>query len=111
MEYCRGGEIKQFIREQEDKKVEEQQAIDFAVQICHAINYCHSRGVIHRDLKLENILLESDLNPNLKIVDFGISGMFKVGFDGDRSDAGSVQYIAPEILKRIDNSASPPLDI
>ena len=56
-------------------------------------------------------MLESELSTCLKIVDFGISGMFNVGFDGDKSDAGSVKYIAPEILKRIDNSAAPAIDI
>ena len=56
-------------------------------------------------------MLESELSTCLKIVDFGICGMFKVGQDGDKSDAGSVKYIAPEILKKIDNSATPALDI
>ena len=48
-------------------------------------------------MKLGNILLESELKKTLKIVDFGICGMFRVGQDGDKSDAGSLRYITPAL--------------
>jgi serine/threonine protein kinase len=47
----------------------------------------------------------------IKVCDFGIAGMFSHGREGDRSDAGSLFYIPPEILNKRDNSANPALDI
>lgn len=44
-------------------------------QIIKAVNYCHSRGVIHRDLKLENILFWDSKQTRIKVVDFGIAGV------------------------------------
>jgi serine/threonine protein kinase len=58
---------------------------------------CHSRGVVHRDLKLENVLFESQAKTKIKIVDFGISGIFK-GKEQDKNDAGTLRYMAPEML-------------
>lgn len=58
--------------------------------------YLHREKLIHRDLKLENILLEDQKEKRIKIVDFGISGLSN--FDSDNSDAGSLKYLAPEIF-------------
>lgn len=45
-------------------------------QVISAISYCHSKNVVHRDIKLENIMLmeKGDLSKGIKIIDFGISG-------------------------------------
>lgn len=62
-----------------------------------AIEACHSQGIIHRDLKLENVLFDSKAKSRIKIVDFGISGRCKGG-NAERTDAGTIRYMSPEVL-------------
>ncbi|CAG9328346.1 unnamed protein product [Blepharisma stoltei] len=109
MEYCRGGELKQYLEEK--GPLSEREAFLIACQISDAIRYCHNSRVVHRDLKLENILFATEEKEQIKIVDFGISGMFALGGEGDASDAGSLLYIAPEVLSGKDNRTNPALDI
>lgn len=63
-------------------------------QIISGVEYCHRHNVVHRDLKLENILLDSD--HNLKIADFGFAN---ITCDGHfmRTSCGSLNYAAPEV--------------
>ena len=83
-------------------------------QIFEGIHYLHSRGVIHRDIKLDNILLHGDKeNGDIKIADFGLSALVKVGLDGyDLSDSvkrkgynklkeqwGTLAFSSPELLQ------------
>jgi serine/threonine protein kinase len=66
--------------------------------------YCHREKMIHRDLKLENLLLTKKITedcielPDVKIVDFGIAGICS-DFDIDNVDAGTLKYMAPELLE------------
>jgi len=57
--------------------------------------YCHSRGVVHRDLKLENVLFKNIQEDDyfVKVVDFGIAGVAN-----EKVDAGTLAYMAPETL-------------
>ena len=70
--------------------------------------YCHSRGVVHRDLKLENVLFKQDPEDDLlvKVVDFGIAGVAN-----DKVDAGTLCYMAPECLERVAAQTSPAIDV
>jgi serine/threonine protein kinase len=71
--------------------------------------YCHSRGVVHRDLKLENVLFKSqDFEEDffVKVVDFGIAGV-----GGDKVDAGTLLYMAPECLERVAAETTPAIDV
>jgi MAP/microtubule affinity-regulating kinase len=58
-------------------------------QICSAVEYCHARSVIHRDLKAENLLLDKDMN--IKIADFGFSNHYVAGTQLD-TFCGSPPY-------------------
>ena len=58
--------------------------------------YCHTRGIVHRDLKLENVLFKTKGDLTIKVVDFGIAGAKK-----DKVDAGSVAYMPPEVKIKI----------
>lgn len=65
-----------------------------------AIDYIHKHNIVHRDLKLENILLMNEKDPfSMKIIDFGISGILsKVG--GEIINAGTIMYCPPEVLSK-----------
>ena len=85
------------------------------LQVVQAMLYCHSRGVIHRDLKLENVLFRNEPDPmdeddlgafNVKIIDFGIAGVAN-----DKVDAGTLSYMAPECLEKTFADTTPAIDV
>lgn len=69
------------------------------------MSYCHNRGIVHRDLKLENVLFKQEGDLLVKVVDFGIAGAKK-----DRVNAGSIAYMAPEAFKA-GSETTPALDV
>lgn len=74
-ELCQGGEL--FDRIIQMQRFNETKAKETMTAVLGAISYCHSKGVVHRDLKPENMLYETtDLNSNIKIIDFGTSTLF-----------------------------------
>lgn len=73
MEYAGGGELADRV-DQKGSFTEVGARFIFK-QICGAISYCHNRGLIHRDLKLENVLFKEKGGLSIKIVDFGIAGV------------------------------------
>ncbi|XP_044742368.1 probable serine/threonine-protein kinase MARK-C [Chrysoperla carnea] len=94
MEYAAGGELYDYLSER--KVLLEEEARRIFRQIATAVYYCHKHKICHRDLKLENILL--DENGNAKIADFGLSNVF----DETRllsTFCGSPLYASPEIVK------------
>ncbi|MGI6553298.1 MAG: protein kinase domain-containing protein [Bacillota bacterium] len=93
MEYVEGKNLKQVI--QERQRLSPLEAIDFALQICEALEHAHESGIIHRDIKPHNILITK--NGKVKVTDFGIAqAATGVTMTYSGSIIGSVQYISPE---------------
>ena len=108
MEFLEGGELLEYVQEQ--GRLSEDEARLIFKQISEAIAYCHSQKLIHRDLKLENILIASKQDRQIKIADFGIAGM-ATNFNVDKLDVGSLSYMAPEILSGRARKLGPSIDI
>jgi serine/threonine protein kinase len=94
MEYAAGGELLKYV--EENTNIPEVDARRILLQIINAISYCHNRGIVHRDLKLENVLFKSKGDLIIKVVDFGIAGVCTTK-QKDKVDAGSVCYMPPEV--------------
>jgi len=94
MEYVSCGELLSFVRKR--SKIYENIARFIFRQIVEALQYIHSQNIVHRDIKLDNILI--DLQNNIKICDFGVSKSIKKN-DVMHDQCGTPAYIAPEILK------------
>ncbi|GAB2291494.1 CBL-interacting serine/threonine-protein kinase 21 [Dionaea muscipula] len=94
MEFVSGGQLSDKLSYA--KRLSEGEARKFFQQLINAIEYCHCRGVYHRDLKPQNLLLDS--NGNLKISDFGLSTMRMPGALLSTA-CGSPSYVAPELLR------------
>jgi len=99
MEYASGGELFDFIVKR--KRLQEDQACKFMQQIISGVEYIHKVRICHRDLKPENLLL--DEQNNIKIVDFGLSNVYKEN-ETLKTACGSPCYAAPEMIagKRYD---------
>ena len=106
MEYADGGSLLDYVRAR--KKLSEKEAARFFHQLCRALEHCHQHGIVHRDVKLENVLL--DAGENVKLIDFGLSAVL-VG-DGKKLKVhcGSPSYAAPEIVARRAYDG-PPVDV
>uniref|UniRef100_A0A0D3GTP9 non-specific serine/threonine protein kinase n=1 Tax=Oryza barthii TaxID=65489 RepID=A0A0D3GTP9_9ORYZ len=97
MEYAAGGEL--FERICSAGRFSEDEARFFFQQLISGVSYCHSMQICHRDLKLENTLLDGSIAPRLKICDFGYSKS-SVLHSQPKSTVGTPAYIAPEVLAR-----------
>ena len=99
MEYARPA-AKLFERICGKGRFGEDEARFFFQQLISGLEYCHAHGVAHRDLKLENTLIDGSATPRLKICDFGYSKHFRFIDSEPKSTVGTPAYIAPEVLSR-----------
>jgi serine/threonine protein kinase KIN1/2 len=92
-EHINGGQMLDYIISH--GRLRERSARNFARQIGSALQYCHANNIVHRDLKIENILISK--SGNIKIIDFGLSNVFKP--QGHLNTfCGSLYFAAPELL-------------
>ncbi|KAL7673804.1 hypothetical protein ACOME3_000084 [Neoechinorhynchus agilis] len=94
MEYASGGEVFDYLVSH--GRMREKEARAKFRQIVSAVQYLHQKGIVHRDLKAENLLLDSEMN--IKIADFGFSNEFTRGNKLD-TFCGSPPYAAPELFQ------------
>lgn len=101
MQLAENGTLLDYIRKVDH--LEENLARKLFLQLISAIGYCHLKGVVHRDIKLENILLDSQ--NNLKLIDFGFARSNMIPVDDEailsKTFCGSYAYASPEILRAI----------
>ena len=97
MEYCSGGTLFDFLKKR-DYNINEKLCCNIVYKICLAVNYFHSYGITHRDLKLENILMTSeDDDADIRILDFGLG---KIIGPNEKcfEPYGTIIFCAPEII-------------
>ena len=105
MENINGGDLLSFVKKR--TKLNEKTSKIIFKQLITSLKYIHSKGIIHRDIKLDNILI--DLHNNIKICDFGV-GKNYTNNEKFMEQCGTPAYIAPEILKN-EGYEGPPVDI
>ena len=93
MEYCEGKDLMDFILSKQH--LSELESLKFFQQLINALFYLHSQNIAHRDVKIDNMLL--DKNKDLKLVDFGLSTKYSDDILLDQP-CGTVVYAAPEVL-------------
>lgn len=103
LDYCEGGGLERVLKD--GKSLPEAQAKRVIRQVLSALEYCHSMGQIHRDVKAENILLSRELEAggneeaiNVKLADFGLSEELELGSGRLQQICGTPQYLSPEIV-------------
>ena len=92
-ELCAGGELFDYLVEQ--GRLQEAEARRIFGQLCLAMAYVHAQGVVHRDLKLENVLLDEKCN--VKVADFGFGREFEKGRMME-TYCGTTGYASPEMI-------------
>ncbi|KAI7903455.1 kinase-like domain-containing protein [Cokeromyces recurvatus] len=105
LEYIEGGQLLDYIISH--GKLREKLARKFARQIVSALDYCHRNSIVHRDLKIENILITT--NEDIKIIDFGLSNIYSPNRLLD-TFCGSLYFAAPELLQA-KNYNGPEVDV
>ena len=117
MEYINGGELSDYLNKYKQKyhaKAFPEEIVQYLMkQIIDALIYIHDLNIIHRDLKLENIMVNFDsekdkeelnmMKAKIKIIDFGFAIMLSSKFSLTNSAVGTFMYMDPKILKEFDN--------
>ncbi|GMH90076.1 hypothetical protein TrST_g1858 [Triparma strigata] len=99
LELCSAGNLLRVLNNQPRRRVSEVQAAQFTMQILRAINYIQEIGVCHRDMKLENIMLERPCSDaQIKVIDFGYATQFRKGDKPMTAFVGTAYATAPEVF-------------
>ena len=109
MDFCDYPSLKQLTYRQPQHRLSEQQAKAVIRMIIEAVQYLHTHGICHRDLKPDNILVKDDFS-EIKIIDFGVAKRFLIFCNNRKENAkrielwtrtGTLQYKAPEMFDGI----------
>lgn len=97
MPFIQGGELYKILKN--EKKFKEDVVIFYAIQLILAIDYLHNKNIIHRDLKLENIMI--DVEGYIKIIDYGLAKKLDETVEDEATTyCGTPEYLAPEMVAR-----------
>lgn len=103
LEYAAGGTLKKYLAEK--GTIDEDEAKGIISSILEALHYCHLKGIVHRDLKLDNVVFGDCSRSTIKLIDFGISGVKK-----ESINVGTLKYLPPEVVNGIDMDSKPSID-
>jgi serine/threonine-protein kinase len=92
MEYIDGITLREYMDEK--KKLGQKDVVHFSIQILRALQHAHTKGIIHRDIKPQNIMLLAD--GTIKVMDFGVAKIARDNTTGNGQTVGSVHYLSPE---------------
>lgn len=107
MELVKGRSLYSYIQSRPAKRLTESECMRIFLQIAAGVDYCHSRNVVHRDLKLTNVLVDD--HQGAKIIDFGFS-VVAASSQRLRAYCGTPAYMAPEVLMK-ESYCGKPADI
>jgi serine/threonine-protein kinase len=97
MEWCEGTLLRKIL---DEGRISQDRAIGITVEVLEALQYAHDHGVVHRDMKPENVMVAAD--DNIKIIDFGIAadaGARRLTYANITATLGTPNYISPEQVK------------
>lgn len=99
MELVEGISLLDLLKSRENRRIDENECRKVFSQLVNAISFCHSKNIIHRDIKLENVIV--DANFNLKLIDFGFGGVCNIN-KLQNFFCGTPSYMPPEIVQKKD---------
>ncbi|XP_076947772.1 serine/threonine-protein kinase STY13-like [Bidens hawaiensis] len=95
-EYAKGGSVRQFLTKRQNRSVPLKLAVKQALDVARGMAYVHGLGLIHRDLKSDNLLISAD--KSIKIADFGVARI-EVQTEGMTPETGTYRWMAPEMIQ------------
>ncbi|KAG6525771.1 serine/threonine-protein kinase STY13-like [Zingiber officinale] len=96
VEYLPGGTLKQYLFKNRRRKLPYEIVVQVALDLSRGLSYLHSKKIVHRDVKTENMLLDAERN--LKIADFGVARVEAQNPKDMTGETGTLGYMAPEVL-------------
>lgn len=98
LEYCQGGELFYHLQQQKQQKFDERATMFYAAEVLSALHALHAKGIVYRDLKPENVLLDAD--GHVKLADFGFAKQGMAPGARTYSFCGSPEYLSPEMVNK-----------